>query len=126
MSIKCSYDSESCHFGNPALISSYQPELDQHQTLDNLASYPFPEIDLEDECEFELQCRNSSLILESISTPVVLPKLVKVLELVLTPIIPELESIISPIHIPFMDENQDSILLHPFEPAQNFENPLIL
>ena len=46
---------ESCHFGNPASISSYQPELDQHQPLDNLASYPFPEIELKDECEPELQ-----------------------------------------------------------------------
>ena len=40
------------------------------------------------------------------------------------PIIFELESIISPIHIPSVDENQDSISLHPFELAQNFENHL--
>ena len=32
--------------------------------------------------------------------------------------------IISPIHIPSVDENQDSISLHPFELAQNFENHL--
>ena len=31
---------ESCHFGNPASISSYQPELDQYQILDSLTSYP--------------------------------------------------------------------------------------
>ena len=37
---------ESCHFGNPASISSYQSELNQHQTLDSLAGYPFPEIEL--------------------------------------------------------------------------------
>jgi len=42
---------KSCHFGNPASISSYQPELDQHRPLDSLASYPFSEIELEDECE---------------------------------------------------------------------------
>ena len=47
-----------------------------------------------------------------------------ILEPVLIPIISELESIISPIHIPFMDENLDSILLHPFELTQNFENYL--
>ena len=39
-------------------------------------------------------------------------------------IIPELESIISPIHIPSVDKNQDSISLHPFELAQNFESHL--
>ena len=53
-----------------------------------------------------------------------LPKLSNVLELVLIPIIPELESTISPIHIPSADENQDSISLHPFELVQNFENHL--
>ena len=45
---------ESCHFGNPASISSYQPELDQYSIPDTLTSYPFPEIKLEDECEPEL------------------------------------------------------------------------
>ena len=42
---------ESCHFENPASISSYQPELDQHPIPDTLASYPFPKIELEDELE---------------------------------------------------------------------------
>jgi len=105
---------ESCHFGNLASISSYQPELHQHQPLDSLASYPFPEIELEDECKLELQISDSSPILESISTPVVLPELSNVLGLVLIPIIPELESTISPIRIPSVDENQDSISLHSF------------
>ena len=40
------------------------------------------------------------------------------------PIISELESIISSIHLPSVDENQDSISLHPFELTQNFENHL--
>jgi len=115
---------ELCHFGNPASISSYQPKLDQHQSLDSLASYPFLEIELEDECEPELQFNDLSPILESISTPVVLPELSNVLEPVLIPIVPEPESIILPIHIPSADENQDSISLHPFELAQNFENHL--
>ena len=92
-------------FGNPASISSYQPELDQHPILDTLASYPFPETEFEDEYEPELQFNDSSLILESISTTVVFPKLSNVLEPVLILIIPELESIISPIHIPSVDEN---------------------
>ena len=87
-----------------------------------MASYPFPEIELEDKCEPELQFSDSSQILESISTPVVLPKLRDILEPVLIRIISELESIISPIHIPSMDENQDSISLHPSKLAQNFEN----
>ena len=74
---------ESCHFGNPASISSYQPKLDQHPIPDNSASYTFTEIELEDKCEPELQFSNSSLILESISTPIVLHKLSNILELVL-------------------------------------------
>jgi len=115
---------ESCHFENPASISLYQPKLDQHHILDNLTSYPIPEIELEDEYEPELQFSDSIPVLESISTPVVLPKLSDVLEPVLIPIIPEPESIISPIHIPSVDENQDLISLHPFELAQNFENHL--
>jgi len=53
---------ESCHFENPDSISSYQLELDQHQILDSLASYPFSEIKLEDECEPELQFSDSTLI----------------------------------------------------------------
>jgi len=46
---------ESCHLGNPASISSYQPELDQHPITYCSVSYTFPEIKLEDECEPELQ-----------------------------------------------------------------------
>ena len=64
---------ESCYFGNPTSISSYQSKLDQHQPLDSLTSYPFSEIEFEDESEPELQFSDSSPILESISTPVVLP-----------------------------------------------------
>ena len=52
-------------FGNPASISSYQPELDQHQILDSLTSYPISEIEIEYECEPELQFNDSSPILES-------------------------------------------------------------
>ena len=46
---------ESYHFGNPTTISSYQPELDQHQTLNILASYPFPKIELELESDPNLK-----------------------------------------------------------------------
>ena len=114
---------ESCHFENSASISSYQPELDQNP-ITTLASYPFSEIELEDECEPELQVSDSSPFIKSLSIPVVLPKLSDVLEPVLITIIPELDSIISPIHILSMDKNQDSISLYPFELAQNFENHL--
>ena len=51
---------ELCHFENSASISSYQYELDQHQILDSLTSYPIPEIELEDECAPELQFNDSS------------------------------------------------------------------
>jgi len=51
---------ESCYFGNQASISSYQLELDQIQFLDILTCYPFTKIELEDECEPELQFSDSS------------------------------------------------------------------
>ena len=123
MSIRCSYDSRIMSFWKSSFNFIIQPELDQHQILDSLTSYPIPKIELEVECEPDLQFSDLSLILESISTPVVLPKLSNILELILIPI-PELESTISPIHIPSVDENQDSIFLHPFELALNFENYL--
>ena len=88
-----------------------------------MPSYPFLKIELEDECETELQVSDSNPFTESLSTPVVLPKLSSVLEPVLIHIIPELDSIV-PIHIPFVDKNQNSISLHPFELAQNLENHL--
>ena len=50
---------ESCHFENPASISSHQRELDQHQILDSLASYPFPEIEIEYEGNPEPQISDS-------------------------------------------------------------------
>ena len=59
---------ESCHFENPTSISSYQLELDQHQLLNSLVSYPFSEIELGDECEPELQFSDLSPVLELIST----------------------------------------------------------
>ena len=95
MSIRYSYDSRILPFWKPASISSYQPELDQNP-ITTLASYPFPEIELEDECEPELQVSDSSPFIESLSTPVVLPKISDVLEPVLIPIFPELDSTISP------------------------------
>ena len=82
-----------------------------------MISSPIPEIEFEDECETELQYSDSSPILKSISTPVIFPKLSNYLKPVLIPIIPELESIISPLHIPSVEKNQDSISLHPFELA---------
>ena len=87
-----------------------------------MESYPFAEIEFEDECELVLQFSDLSSILESISTPVELSELSNILEPVLIPIILEVESIISPIHILSVDKNQDSILFHPFELAQYFEN----
>ena len=89
-----------------------------------MTSYLISEIELKDECEPELQFSDSSPVLESISTPVVLSNLSNILEPVLIPILPELELIILPIHIPSVDKNQDSISLHPFELAQDFENHL--
>ena len=88
-----------------------------------MASYLFPEIELEDECEPELQFNDSSPILESILTSIVLPKLKNILELVLIPI-SELEQSFHPFTFFLLDKHKDLISLHPLEVAQNFKNHL--
>ena len=64
---------ESCHFRNLVSISSYQLELDQHQPLDILASYPFSEIELELESGSEPHVGDSISLFDSIMTPISLP-----------------------------------------------------
>ena len=70
-------DQESCYFGNQDSISAHPFELDQHQIPENhinmLASYPFPKIELENECDHESQLGNSISLLDSMLTPVSLP-----------------------------------------------------
>ena len=54
---------ESCCFRNQDSISAHPFELEQHQILENhidmLASYPCPEIELENECDPKPQLGNS-------------------------------------------------------------------
>ena len=68
---------ESCHFGNPDSISEHTFELDQTPSyeshLDILASYHFPEFEIEPECDPELPVGNSISLFDSIMTPVSLP-----------------------------------------------------
>ena len=64
---------ESCHFENPASIWSYQPELDQYHIPDILASYPFPEIELDLECDPDPHVSNFISLFGSIMIPVCLP-----------------------------------------------------
>ena len=62
---------DSCHFGNQDSISAHPPELVQTSNpIDILASYPFPEIELEHEYDHELQISDSILLPGSIMTPV--------------------------------------------------------
>ena len=52
---------DSCHFGHQVLISAHPSELVQTSNVKYLilASYPFPEIELEHEYHPELQLGNS-------------------------------------------------------------------
>jgi len=77
---------ESCHFGNPVSISSYQSELDQHQPLDILASYPFLEIELELESDPEPHVGDSISLFHSIMTPVSLPDFFSIPESTFNPV----------------------------------------
>ena len=95
---------ESCNFGNPASISSYQPELDQHHIPDILASYPFPEIELKLESDPEPHVGDSILFFDSIMTPVSLPDFFSIPESTLNsvPVHREMESPISYDHTSLM------------------------
>ena len=92
------------HFGNQGLISSYQPELDQHQPLDILASYPFSKIEIEPESDPEPHVSDSISLFDSIITPVSLPDFFSIPESTLNPVPVhcEIESPISYDHTSFM------------------------
>ena len=68
---------ESCCFGNQGFISEQSFELAQTPKFesdnDSLASYPFPEIELENEYDHEPQLSDSVLLPDSIMTPVSSP-----------------------------------------------------
>ena len=54
-------------------ISSHKFELNQFQTLDKLASFPFNKIELECDCDPDPQSCDLVFIFESMLTPVFLP-----------------------------------------------------
>ena len=68
---------ESCSFGNQDSISEQPLELAQtpnfKKDIDSLASFPFPEIELENEYDPETQFSDSILLPDSIMTPVSSP-----------------------------------------------------
>jgi len=68
---------ESCYFESQDSILAHPFELDHYQNFENhidiLVSYPFPEIELENECDLEPQIDNSISFLDSIMTLVSLP-----------------------------------------------------
>ena len=63
---------ESCYFGNQDLISANPLKLDQTLRFENhidiLTSYPFPEIEIEPECDLEPHISNSISLFDSIMT----------------------------------------------------------
>ena len=69
---------ESCQFGNPDSISEHTFELDHtpsyENRLDTLASYPFPEIETEPECDPEPHVSDPISLFDSLMTPVSLPE----------------------------------------------------
>ena len=68
---------ESCYFGNQDSISANPLKLDQIPRFENhidiLASYPFPEIEIEYESDPEPHVGDSILLFDSIITPISLP-----------------------------------------------------
>ena len=65
---------ESCSFENHNSISAQPPELVQtSKPIDILASFPFPEIELENEYDLEPQLSDLILLPDSIMTQVSLP-----------------------------------------------------
>ena len=78
---------ESCSFENQGSISEQSFELAQTpNNIDSLASYPLPEIELENEYDHELQLSDSILLPDSIMTPVSLPDFNLFLESTLDPV----------------------------------------
>ena len=88
------------------IFHDHHIELDQFHTfespIDKLASSHFYEIELNKECDFDSQICDPAQLSKSILTPILLPNLSNILELVLIPIpiILELESPILESHIP--------------------------
>ena len=68
---------DSCYFGKQDFILAHPFELAQTLNFENhikiLASYPLPEIELENEYDLEPQLGNSILLPDSIMTPVSSP-----------------------------------------------------
>jgi len=82
--------SDSCHFGNQDSISAHPSKLDQTSNVANpidiLASYSFPEIELEHEYDPESQVGISIPLPDSIMTEVFLPDFRPFPESVLDPV----------------------------------------
>ena len=77
---------DSCHFENQDSISAHPSELVQTSNpIDILASYPFPEIELEHEYDPELPLGNSISLPDSILTEVFLSEFRPFPESVLDP-----------------------------------------
>ena len=105
---------ESCSFGNQDSISEQPCELTQTpHDIDSLASFPFPEIELENDYDPEPQLSDSILFPDSIMTPVSSPDFNLFSESTLDPV-PVHNEIESPIF-------EDHIEL---DQLYNFANPI--
>ena len=95
---------ESCYFGNQDSISSHNFELDQYPIFVKLTSYHFNKIEIEHECEPDLQFCDSVPNFESILSHVSLPDLdpVPKLTLIFLPMDHETEPSILDSHIPLL------------------------
>jgi len=109
------FTQDSCYFENQDSISAHPFEVDQHQILENhidmLASYPFPEIELDNECNLEPQLGNSIPLPDSIMTLVSLSNFNFLPESVLD-LVPVHREIESPI---FCDHHIKLDQFHTFE-----------
>ena len=103
-------------------ISTHQLELNQSQILDRLASFHFKEIELDGECELDLQLCNLVSIFESILTLVYLPNLDPITEptLIPIPIDLEIEPPIFDSHSPLMD-HECELNFFDFEPTSELK-----
>ena len=101
---------ESCYFGNQDSISAHPFELDQNQNseslIDILASYPFPKIEIERECDPNPQVGNFFSPFDSIMTLISLSDFFHIPEstLNLVPVHCEMEPPIFYDYIPLMEK----------------------
>jgi len=110
---------------NQDSISSHHLQLNQYKSLDKLASFHFNEIELEHECDPDLQFSDSVPNFKSRLTPVTLSDLDHLLEPTLNPVLInlELESLILQSHISLL-ENECELQFFDLDPTLESKSTL--